>query len=138
MQERIGVIYGDTTSTAFTFASNRQIKRLDYVYVIHEGRKILAQIREVKRISKISFEKVFTEENREEEEKISASADVIGYNGRNGLCTPRTPFKQGNYVYMADEGIVREVLGLKEKGAYIGLLKDLDIKVYLDINTLLQ
>ncbi len=138
MQERIGIIYGDTTSTDFAFASNRQVRRLDYVYVIHEEKKVLAQIREVKRISKLSFEKVFLEEAREEDEKISASADVIGYKGQRGLCTPRTPFKQGNHVYTADENIVREVLGLREKGAYIGLLKDLDIKVYLDINTLLQ
>ncbi|MEA2054828.1 MAG: ATP-binding protein [Candidatus Thermoplasmatota archaeon] len=138
MQERIGIIYGDTTSTAFTFASNRQIRRLDYVYVVHEERKVLAQIREAKRISKLSFEKVFLEEAREEGEKISASADVIGYSGRQGLCVPRTPFRQGDYVYIADEAIVREVLGLKKKGAYIGLLKDLNIKVYLDINTLLQ
>jgi len=138
MQERIGIIYGDTTSTAFAFASNKQINRLDYVYVVHEGKKVLAQIREVRRISKLSFEKVFLEEIREEDEKISAAADVIGYSGRNGLCVPRTPFKQGDYVYKADEEIVREVLGLGKKGAYIGLLKDMDIKVYLDINTLLQ
>jgi len=138
MQERIGTIYGDTTSTAFTFASGRQIKRLDYVYVIHEGKNILAQVREVKRISKLSFEKVFSEEIKEEEEKISASADVIGYKGEKGLYTPRTPFKQGDAVYMADEGIVRDVLGLGKSGAYVGLLKDMDIKVYLDINTLLQ
>lgn len=138
MQERIGRIYGDTTSTAFTFASSRQIKRLDYVYVVHEGKKILAQIREVKRISKLSFEKVFLEESREEEEKISASADVIGYKAGKGLYVPRTPFKQGDEVYMAGEGIIRDVMGLREDGAYVGLLKDLDIKVYLDINTLLQ
>lgn len=138
MQERIGIIYGDTTSTSFNFASNRQVNRLDYVYVIHEGRKVLAQVREVRRISKLSFEKVFVEDTREEEEKISAAADVIGYNGRNGLCVPRTPFKQGDDVYKADEEIVRDVLGLGKKGAYIGLLKDMNIKVYLDINTLLQ
>ncbi|HDS59296.1 MAG TPA: ATP-binding protein [Thermoplasmatales archaeon] len=138
MQERIGTIYGDTTSTVFSFASHRQVKRLDYVYVEHEGQQVMAQIREVKRISNVSLEKAFMGAGAEEEQKISAIAEAIGYRGRRGLRVPRTPFRQGSPVFLADEQLVRDVLGLLDDGAYLGLLKDLNIKVFLDINTLLQ
>ncbi|MBS3773082.1 MAG: ATP-binding protein, partial [Candidatus Thermoplasmatota archaeon] len=138
MQERIGTIYGDTTSTSFTFASGQQVKRLDYVYVEHEGQRVLAQISKVKRVSDVSFEHVFSGDAQEEEQKISATADVIGYRGSRGLSVPRSPLRQGSPVYAATEAVVREVLGLPEQGAYVGRLKDMDIPVYLDINALLQ
>jgi len=138
MQERIGIIYGDTTSTSFSFASHRQVKRLDYVYVEHEDKQVLSQIREVKRVSKVSLEKAFLGTAQEEEQKIAAIAEVIGFRGHRGLQVPRTPLHQGSPVWLADKEIVREVLGLLDNGAYLGLLKDLDIRVSLDINTLLQ
>ena len=138
MQERIGTIYGDTTSTSFTFASGQQVKRLDYVYVEHEGQRTLAQISKVKRISDVSFERVFSGDAQQEEQKISATADVIGYRGARGLSVPRSPLRQGSPVYAANEAVVREVLGLPTQGAYVGRLKDMDIPVYLDINALLQ
>jgi len=138
MQERIGIIYGDTTSTAFTFASHKEIKRMEYITVPHEEGNVLAQVREVKKISKLSIENVLIEEIKEEKEKISATADVIGYLSGRGLRIPRTPFKPGESVYKADEHLIRKVLGLREEGAYIGLLRDTNIKVYLDVDTLIQ
>ena len=138
MQERIGIIYGDTTSTSFSFASHRQIKRLDYVCVEHENKHVLAQIREVKRVSKMSLEKAFLGTEQIEEQKISAVSEIIGFRERGGLRVPRTPLRQGSPVYLADEDIVREVLGLLDNGVYLGLLKDFNIRVYLDINVLLQ
>ncbi len=138
MQERIGIIYGDTTSTTFAFASHKEIRRLEYITVPHEEGDVLAQVREVKKISKLSFENVFMEEIKDEGNKISAIADVIGYLSGRGLRVPRTPFKPGEYVYQAHEHLIRKVLGLREEGAYIGLLRDTKIKVYLDIDTLIQ
>lgn len=138
MQERIGIIYGDTTSTAFTFASNKDIKRLQYITVPHEEGDILAQVREVKKISKLSFENVFMENIKKEGDRNSATADVIGYLSGRGLRVPRTPFKPGEHVYPADEQLIRKVLGIKVTGAYIGLLRDTHIKTYLDCDTLIQ
>jgi DNA helicase HerA-like ATPase len=138
MQERIGIIYGDTTSTSFSFASHRQVKRLDYVCVEHEGKQVLAQIREVKRISKISLEKAFLSEEQDKEQIVTAASEIIGFYERGRLRVPRTPLRQGFPVYLAGESIVREVLGLLDDGLYLGLLKDFNIRTYIDINSLLQ
>ncbi len=53
----------------------------------------------------------------------------------------RTPFNAGSGIIRADEDLIRQVLGLnaaKENGAYIGLLKGHDLKVYLNVDSLVQ
>jgi DNA helicase HerA-like ATPase len=74
--------------------------------------------------------------------KVSAFADVIGYRDKKGLLqSPRTPFNAGSGIIRADENLIRQVLGLnaaKENGAYIGLLKGHDLKVYLNVDSLVQ
>ena len=54
---------------------------------------------------------------------------------------PRTPFKAGEFIFRAEDELIRDVIGLKEDretGAYIGLLSGHDIKVYVDINSMVQ
>ncbi|MEK6911329.1 MAG: ATP-binding protein, partial [Candidatus Thermoplasmatota archaeon] len=60
---------------------------------------------------------------------------------RDLLQVPRTPFKAGEPVARADPALIEKVLGLrddKHHGAYIGLLAGHDIRVYLDINGMVQ
>ncbi|MFA5771273.1 MAG: DUF87 domain-containing protein [Thermoplasmata archaeon] len=77
-----------------------------------------------------------------DEGKLFATVSIVGYRDERGLLqTPQTPLKAGSPVYMAEEQLIKSVLGLKgmpETGAYVGLLKGHEIKVYLDINTLVQ
>ena len=76
------------------------------------------------------------------DEKITAKISVIGFrDDRNLLQVPRTPFKAGEFIYKAEDALIRKVVGLKEDketGAYVGLLSGHDIKIYIDINTLVQ
>src|SRR5439155_1318692 len=76
------------------------------------------------------------------EEKMSATVAVVGYrDDRDLLQVPRTPFRAGAEVQHADEALIKKVLGLRDDrhhGAYVGLLAGHGIKVYLDINAMVQ
>ncbi|MCK4902475.1 MAG: DUF87 domain-containing protein, partial [Thermoplasmatales archaeon] len=73
---------------------------------------------------------------------LSAHADVIGYRDKKGLLqSPRSPFSAGAAILRADEQLIRHVLGLNasnENGAYIGLLKGHNLKVFLNVDALVQ
>ena len=73
---------------------------------------------------------------------LSAYADVIGYRDKKGLLqSPRSPFSAGATILRADEQLIRNVLGLnasKENGAYIGLLKGHNLRVFLNVDALVQ
>ena len=73
---------------------------------------------------------------------LSAYADVIGYRDKRGyLQVPRTPFDAGGKIALAQEDLIRHVLGLhndKTNGAYLGLLKGHNLQVYLNIDALVQ
>jgi uncharacterized protein len=143
----IGIIYGNVGTTEFRFAvSDRSIKRNEYVEVGHpECGSILGQIMDITRETDLSFDRAQKLSIGEEVpigEQVAALVSVIGYrDDRNTLLVPRTPFEAGTKVYVASEKLVRSVLGLKEDketGAYVGILKGHDIKVYIDINSMVQ
>ena len=141
----VGVIYGTIGTIKFKFAvSDPWIKRNAYVEVYHESAgSVLARIIEVERFSQVSFDDARSISKGEDIkiiDKLTATASIIGYRDERGILqTTRTPLKAGSQVYRAEPTTVKEVLGLKsEEGAYIGILKDHDIKVHLDINNLVQ
>lgn len=76
------------------------------------------------------------------EEKVIASVTVIGYRDSNGLLiTPRTPFEVGVDVRIPEKDLIKRTLGLKDdahRGAYVGMLRNTDLKVMLDINSMVQ
>jgi DNA helicase HerA-like ATPase len=143
----IGIIYGNVGTTEFRFAvSDRSIKRNEYVEVGHpECGSVLGQIMDITRETDLSFDRAQKLSIGEEVpigEQVAALVSVIGYrDDRNTLLVPRTPFEAGTKVFVASEKLVRSVLGLKEDketGAYVGILKGHDIKVYIDINSMVQ
>jgi DNA helicase HerA-like ATPase len=145
--ESLGIIYGNVGTTEFRFAvSDQNVKRNEYIEVNHaECGPVLGQISEISRETDLSFDKAQKLSIGEDiaiGEQVSALVSVIGYrDDRNTLMVPRTPFEAGTKVYKASEKIIRGVLGLKdnkETGAYIGLLKGHDIRIYVDINSLVQ
>jgi len=73
---------------------------------------------------------------------LLAFAGVIGYRDKKGLLqSPRSPFSAGTAIMRADENLIRHVLGLnasKQNGAYIGLLKGHNIRVFLNVDALVQ
>src|SRR5512136_1119798 len=143
----VGYIYGDFGSTKFNFSVNGEnLKKYNYIFAPHEEGHTLAQVMDIKQHSDLKFDEAATIMKNGAlpnfDSKISAIADVIGYRDNKGvLQTPRTPFNAGASIVHADENLIRSVLGLnasKENGAYIGLLKGHDIRVYLNIDALVQ
>jgi len=143
----VGYIYGDVGSSNFNFAvDGHSIQKFDYIFAPHKEGNMLAQIMDIKQHSDLSFDNAasimksggqpsFTA-------KLTASAEVIGYRDKEGILqAPRTPFSAGTAIMQAEENLIRHVLGLnasKEDGAYIGLLKGHNIRVFLNIDALVQ
>lgn len=147
-EEIVGYIYGDVGSTEFNFVVNGQdIRKFDYVFAPHKEGNMLAQVMDIRQHSDLKFENATSMmrsggELQAINTSLSAYADVIGYRDKKGLLqSPRTPFSAGTAIMRANEDLIRHVLGLnasKENGAYIGLLKGHDLKVYLNIDALVQ
>jgi hypothetical protein len=145
--DSIGVIYGDVGSTEFNFTvDGHNIRKFDYVVAPHKEGYVLAQVMDIKRYSDFKFQEATMRQNKDElpyiKSNVSAYADVIGYRDKHGLLqTPRTPFDAGSSIIPAGEDIIRHVLGLysdKKNGAYLGLLKGLNLPVFLNIDALVQ
>jgi len=145
--ESIGIIYGDVGSTEFNFTvDGHNLRKFDYVTAPHKEGYILAQVMDIKQYSDLKFQDAATLKSDEElphiKSNVSAYADVIGYRDKRGyLQAPRTPFDAGGKIALAQEDLIRHVLGLhndKTNGAYLGLLKGHNLPVYLNIDALVQ
>jgi DNA helicase HerA-like ATPase len=76
------------------------------------------------------------------DEIVIAKVDILGYrDDRNLLQVNRTPFKAGDTIFRAKDELIKNVIGLKEgtpTGAYLGLLFGHNIRVEVDINSMVQ
>ncbi|UCF09205.1 MAG: ATP-binding protein [Thermoplasmata archaeon] len=142
----MGIIYGNVGTTDFECQVDATVEKNDYIRVDHQSvGPVLGQVDKIERRTDLSLEKaqkLAKGEPVEIDEKVSAKITVIGYrDDRNLLQVPRVPFKAGEFIYRAEDELIRKVVGLKEDseiGAYVGLLAGHDIKVYLDINNMVQ
>ena len=143
----VGYIYGDVGSTEFNFAVNGQnIRKFDYIFAPHKEGRMLAQVMDIRQHSDLKFEEATSIMSGEQvpdlKSKVSAFVEVIGFRDKKGLLqSPRTPFNAGSAIKVADESLIRNVLGLsasKENGAYLGLLKGHTLPVFLNIDALVQ
>lgn len=144
-RRQVGIIYGHVASTGFEIAvSDTALKRLDYVEVDSDGNRVLAQVDAIVRRSSLSFEDAMAVPegvSADAEDQLSASVRVIGYRDAQGrVQTPRSPFRAGVSVYLADDRLVTAVLGLEQgdEGAYLGFVKGSRIPVTLNMETLAQ
>lgn len=140
----IGTIFGDVGTDTFRFSLTGKAERSDYVIATHpDCGPVLCQIDSIIRKTNYTLERSIERdpENRIEE-KVIATAKVIGYRDNNGLLnTPRTPFEADTDIRIPDTEFMRRVLGLKDDAhrcAYIGMLRNTDLKVMLDINSMVQ
>ncbi|MCA1811250.1 MAG: ATP-binding protein, partial [Halobacteriales archaeon] len=145
-RRQVGIIYGNVSSTSFDIAvGDSGLKRLDYVEVESEGHRVLAQVDAVLRRSSLSYEQAVSLPEgiaADAQDQLSANVRVIGYQDQQGrIQTPRTPFRAGVPVYLADDRLVTTVLGLEqsaEGGAYLGFVKGSRIPVALSMDTVAQ
>jgi hypothetical protein len=73
-------------------------------------------------------------------DQLIGRARVIGFRDLAGrLQAPRTPVPAGAEVRRVDSILLAQVFGLRDtEGAYLGVVKGYDLRVVLDINTLVQ
>lgn len=142
----MGIIYGNVGTNSFNVWVTGPLEKMDYVQVEHEHSGwVLGQIMDMERRTDLSIDRAKRILNGEEldiEEKVTAEVSIVGYRDDRGLLqSPRTPFRAGQPVFKASDELIKAVIGLKEHtptGAYIGLLAGHDIRVEVDINSMVQ
>jgi len=144
--EPVGMIYGNVGTTRFSCGVTAGLEKMEYVQVEHDQIGfVLGQVSEIERKTNLTIDGV--EEMRKGtpvqiDEKEAATISIIGYrDDRNLLQTPRTPLKAGTIVYRATDDLIKKIIGIEEHmdtGAYIGLLSGHDVRVELNINTMVQ
>jgi len=147
MNHSIGMIYGNPGVTDFNFTvKDNSLRKFDFVTAPHKEGFILAQVIDMKRYTDLKFDEAISIENEDDLRKIkndvAAVANVIGFRDKKGLLqAPRTTFQAGKLVEKAPAELIREVVGLRsdpKNGAYIGLLKGIDLPIYLNVDSLVQ
>lgn len=145
MQE-VGRIYGDVGLGQFHLSLSRPVERGDYLAVEDElhGR-VLCQLDDLHRKSDLDIEgadQLGHGGSKEIHENLLGLARIIGYRDDSGVVKlPTVPFRPGAQVYLAEDPLIAEVLGLKHRGntgAYVGMLRNHSLKIELDINQLVQ
>lgn len=115
----IGRIVGKTSPEWFNFEVSGIIKKMDFIATRDSERHwILGRVEGI----------------IQEGSKTIAKVSTIGYSDRRGqVRLPKLPFKPGSFIYKADDGLIKRVLGLKSEGLYIGMLDGSDnLKVNLN------
>ncbi len=117
----VGKIAGKTSTSQFDFIleSGSEVKKWDYVSILHnEVGLVLAQVREIEKKG----------------DDATAHCEIIGYRTERGfLRKPRTPLEPQSGVYIAKDHFLKEVLGLREDGLYLGLLEGkTNLKAFLE------
>ena len=140
----VGVVFGNVSTTEFRFAvTDPSLRRLDYVQVEHptDG-ALVAHVVEVVRETSLSFDEAarIGYHDQPARDHLVARARVVGFRDARGMLqAPRTPVPAGAEVARVEAGLLAHVFGLRDtEGAYVGVVKGYDLRVMLDINTLVQ
>ncbi|HEQ78860.1 MAG TPA: DUF87 domain-containing protein, partial [Euryarchaeota archaeon] len=142
----LGVIFGDVGTAEFSVLLFEPLEKGEYLVADHETNgPVLCQIDTLDRKTNLSQDRAEQLSNGgvvQIKEKILANVRIIGYRDERGLLQiPRTPMKAGIFVRKSDDDFISKIVGLKgdvATGAYIGILRGHDVKVFLDINSLVQ
>ncbi len=144
--EEVGRIFGDVGLGQFQLSLSHPVERGDYLAVEDElhGR-VLCQLDDLRRKSDLDLQHAGALGPADEvpvHEDLLGAARIIGYRDGQGLVKiPTIPFRPGAHVYRAEEPLIADVLGLKHhanSGAYVGLLRNHQLRIELDINQLVQ
>lgn len=141
----VGVTFGDVGTTRLQCNVCNPVDKGEYVKIDHPtSGMVLGQIEKIERKTDLDVDKARNISNGEQvdiDETVIAYINIIGYRDNRGLLkVPGNPFRAGEEIYLADEKLIKEVLGLHEdeKGAFVGKLRGHDLEVRLDINSIAQ
>jgi uncharacterized protein len=144
--EEVGRIFGDVGLGVFHLSLQQPVERGDYLAVIDELHgNVLCQLDDLRRKSDLDLERTDALVKGSEtpiHENLIGVSRVIGYRDGQGMVKlPTIPFRPGAKVYRAEEDLIGSVLGLEHRvaaGAYVGLLRNHNLRIELDINQLVQ
>ncbi len=144
--EEVGRIFGDVGLGQFQLSLAQPVERGDYLAVVDELHgSVLCQLDDLRRKSDLDLEHAGAMQPTDEtpiHESLLGAARIVGYRDGQGLVKiPTIPFRPGAHVYRAEEPLIADVLGLKHHsntGAYVGLLRNHELRIELDINQLVQ
>ncbi|MFB6175036.1 MAG: helicase HerA domain-containing protein, partial [Candidatus Nanohalobium sp.] len=114
---QLGTIEGDVDTSSFEFRATEEVRKFDFVSVKSNEKWILAQVEEV---------------TKHPDGETIANANIIGYRDKGLTKAPRRVIEPDSIVYQADQELISETLGLKDKGLHIGNLEtneEIDIHV---------
>ncbi|MBN2111435.1 MAG: ATP-binding protein, partial [Methanosarcinaceae archaeon] len=140
----VGVIFGETGTLEFKVlvSDSTAVHRGAYVKAWHETDGwVLAQVMNITRSSEsFTIEEAKAGQRKDKsDDRIVAEVNVIGTRNSEGILrSPVIPFSPGDLIYVADEALIRSVLGLLGQDMNIGLLEGTNIKVQLSVNSLVQ
>lgn len=142
----VGIVYGDVGTSELKCSVTAPLEKGEYVSIRHQTcGDILGQVDKMERKTDLSLDKAIQMSQGEEmdiEEKVLAMVNIIGYRDDRGLLqTPKVPFKAGTPVILAEDSLIKEVIGITHNdktGAYIGMLNGHDVQIQLDINEMVQ
>ncbi len=140
MKGIVGKIFGEASSFEFNFVvlNPKLVKRGDYIKVWNDSEGwVVAYVADIKAVANVRDREILDIVG-ESREVFIGRAVVIGKRENGKLRTPRSPFVPGERVFLAEEGLIAEALGLSEDGVYLGLLGETNVKVKLDVNSLVQ
>lgn len=129
-----GIIFGSPSPVSFEFVVEGSAEVGDYVEVDRDGQPVLAQIQEATYRSNLSPDTALSLE-APDPGPLQATARVIG-SPTSGA--PRAPFPPGDRVEPARPETIRKGLGLAEEGGFVGHLREKEVPVKLDIDTLVR
>lgn len=136
MRSTVGRIHGSASAYEFEFVvtNSKALKRGDYIKVWNDKDGwVVAEVSDVVAVDNPRLSEIY-----KCKEVLVAKARVLGKREGGKLRMPSSPFMPGENVYIAEDSLVAETFGFAEDGAYIGLLGDTNVKVKLNVNTLVQ
>lgn len=144
--EKIGIVFGDVSSKEIQVTITGIVEEGEFVQVFHQTSGwILGRLEKIERKTDLSVEKALllnAGENVQIQEVMIGTVNIVGYRDSKGILqVPKTPFKAGEPVYRAKDSLIKDVIGIismQKNGAYIGMLYNHQIPIYLDINYLVQ
>ena len=144
--DEVGRIFGDVGLGQFQITLTRPVERGDYLCVEDEVHgRVLCQLDDLRRKSDLDLaraDELVKGADTPIHENLLGVARIIGFRDTSGVVKlPTIPFRPGAHVFLAEDPLIADVLGLKHRGntgAYVGLLRNHALKIELDINQLVQ
>jgi DNA helicase HerA-like ATPase len=145
MEKPLGLCIGEPSTRSVEFVSSQRVQLGDYVEIDHERGRVLAFVRDVRRVNRTITEDLEPEEV-EKLRKLTGNASffkgelsILG-NPYRGMEIPRTPPEPGSYVYPASTQTLKKVFG-EDDGTKIHLghlLTRPDVDVFIDIDSIIS